>query len=97
MPWVFPACRKATTCSGMMTPLAHDSFLSKLEHTLGRRLRPCQSASPRKRNPRHGKGVNRWLPPFTERAEAYPLSSATAFSVFNHCGNRGHDGPHHVW
>jgi hypothetical protein len=42
-------------------PRASDSFLSKFEHTLGRRLRPCQSVSPRKRQPRHGKGANRWL------------------------------------
>ena len=33
-------------------PLASDSFLSKLEHTLGRQLRPCQSVGPRNRNPK---------------------------------------------
>jgi putative transposase len=32
-------------------PLARDSFLSKLEHTLGRRLRPLPVGRPRKQKP----------------------------------------------
>jgi len=40
-------------------PLASDTFLNKLEHTLGRRLHPSQSGAPRNRSPSHGKDVNR--------------------------------------
>jgi len=34
-------------------PLASDSFLSKLEHTIVADCAPCQSVGPEKRNPRH--------------------------------------------
>jgi len=42
----FHAALRLNTQTGR--PLAHDSFLSKIEHTLGRRLRTLRVARPKK-------------------------------------------------
>jgi hypothetical protein len=46
-------------------PPASDSFISKLEHTLGHRLRPLPVGRPKKEKPETRKNVNGWLCPIS--------------------------------
>ena len=53
----------STRRPGVRSPVIHSSASSNTRW--GADCTPCQSVGPRNRNPRRGKGVNRWLSPIS--------------------------------